>query len=96
YKVLPELTLGAGAYYVDKVYGNTNTDVDAHGAPKTRWVPSYWRFDAMAKYRFSPNLSVQLNVLNVFDETFYTRARPSNHAALGTGRAALLSVKVRY
>ncbi|WP_241132745.1 TonB-dependent receptor [Achromobacter insuavis] len=96
YKVLPELTLGAGAYYVDKVYGNTNTDVDAHGAPKTRWVPSYWRFDAMAKYRFSPNLSAQLNVLNVFDETFYTRARPSNHAALGTGRAALLSVKVRY
>ena len=96
YKVLPELTLGGGAYYVDKVFGNADAGADASGAPKARWVPSYWRFDAMAKYKFSPNLSLQLNVLNVFDTTYYTRARPKNHAALGTGRAALLSVKVRY
>lgn len=96
YKVLPELTLGGGAYYVDKVYGNADAGVDASGAPKARWVPSYWRFDAMAKYRFSSHLALQLNVLNVFDQTFYTRARPKNHAALGTGRAALLSVRLRY
>lgn len=96
YKVLPELTLGGGAYYVDKVYGNADAGVDASGAPKARWVPSYWRFDAMAKYKFSSHLALQLNVLNVFDQTFYTRARPKNHAALGTGRAALLSVRVRY
>lgn len=96
YKVLPALTLGGGAYYVSKVYGNTDAGVDASGAPKARWVPSYWRFDAMAKYKFSPRLSLQLNVLNVFDTTYYTRARPKNHAALGTGRAALLSVRMRY
>lgn len=96
YKVLPELTLGGGAYYVDKVYGNADAGVDASGAPKARWVPSYWRFDAMAKYKFSSHLALQLNVLNVFDQTFYTRARPKNHAALGTGRAALLSVRLRY
>lgn len=96
YKVLPELTLGGGAYYVDKVYGNADSGVDASGAPKARWVPSYWRFDAMAKYKFSSHLALQLNVLNVFDQTFYTRARPKNHAALGTGRAALLSVRLRY
>lgn len=96
YKVLPELTLGGGAYYVDKVYGNADAGVDASGAPKARWVPSYWRFDAMAKYKFSSHLALQLNVLNVFDQTFYTRARPKNHAALGTGRVALLSVRLRY
>ncbi|MFY3150637.1 TonB-dependent receptor [Achromobacter xylosoxidans] len=96
YKVLPELTLGGGAYYVDKVYGNADAGVDASGAPKAHWVPSYWRFDAMAKYKFSSHLALQLNVLNVFDQTFYTRARPKNHAALGTGRAALLSVRLRY
>ncbi|WP_238865136.1 TonB-dependent receptor [Achromobacter xylosoxidans] len=96
YKVLPELTLGGGAYYVDKVYGNADAGVDASGAPKARWVPSYWRFDAMAKYKFSSHLALQLNVLNVFDQTFYTRARLKNHAALGTGRAALLSVRLRY
>ncbi|MGE8655196.1 MAG: TonB-dependent receptor [Achromobacter sp.] len=96
YKVLPELTLGGGAYYVAKAYGNADASVAANGAPRARWVPSYWRFDAMAKYKVNPNLSVQLNVMNLFDQTFYTRARPSNHAALGTGRAAMLSVRLRY
>lgn len=96
YKVLPELTLGGGAYYVSKVYGNADASVDANGVPRARWVPSYWRFDAMAKYKVSPGLSLQLNVMNLFDQTYYTRARPSNHAALGTGRAALLSVRMRY
>ncbi len=96
YKVLPELTLGGGAYYVDKVYGNADANRNANGTPKTRWVPSYWRFDAMAAYKFSHNVSAQLNVLNVFDKTYYTKAYAAHYAALGTGRAALLSVKVRY
>lgn len=96
YKVLPELTLGGGAYYVAKAYGNADASVAANGAPRARWVPSYWRFDVMAKYKVNPSLSVQLNVMNLFDQTFYTRARPSNHAALGTGRAAMLSVRLRY
>ncbi|CUJ14242.1 TonB-dependent receptor [Achromobacter kerstersii] len=96
YKVLPKLTVGGGAYYVDKVYGNSDATKNADGTPKARWVPSYWRFDAMAAYEFNDHFSAQLNVLNLFDETYYTKAYAAHYAALGTGRAALLSLKVRY
>src|SRR5690606_1741604 len=96
YQVLPQLTLGGGAYYVDKVYGNADTGRNANGTPKARWVPSYWRFDAMAAYRFNEHLSAQLNVVNLFDKTYYTRAYGAHYAALGTGRAAVLSLNVKY
>ena len=96
YKVLPKLTVGGGAYYVDKVYGNSDSTKNADGTPKARWVPSYWRFDAMASYDFNDRVSAQLNVLNIFDETYYTKAYAAHYAALGTGRAALLSLRMRY
>ncbi|WP_026640295.1 TonB-dependent receptor [Bordetella petrii] len=96
YQVLPKLTLGGGAYYVDKVYGNADAGRNADGTPRARWVPSYWRFDAMAAYRFNEHLSAQLNVVNLFDKTYYTRAYGAHYAALGTGRAALLSVNLKY
>jgi catecholate siderophore receptor len=96
YKVLPKLTVGGGAYYVDKQFGNADASSNADGTPKARWVPSYWRFDAMAGYEFNEHFSAQLNVLNLFDETYYTKAYAAHYAALGTGRAALLSLKVRY
>jgi len=96
YKVLPKLTVGGGAYYVDKVYGNSDSSKNANGTPKARWVPSYWRFDAMAAYEFNEHVSAQLNVLNIFDETYYTKAYAAHYAALGTGRAALLSLRMRY
>jgi catecholate siderophore receptor len=50
----------------------------------------------MAGYEFNEHFSAQLNVLNLFDETYYTKAYAAHYAALGTGRAALLSLKVRY
>ena len=96
YKLLPQLTVGGGAYYVDKVYGNADSSHNADGTPKARWVPSYWRFDAMAAYEFNDHLSAQLNVINLFDETYYTKAYGAHYAALGTGRAAVLSVNVKY
>ena len=96
YKVLPKLTVGGGAYYVDKVYGNSDSSKNPDGTPKARWVPSYWRFDAMASYEFNPNVSAQLNVMNIFDETYYTKAYAAHYAALGGRRAALLSLRVRY
>ena len=95
YKVLPQLTVAA-APTCDKVYGNSDSTKNADGTPKARWVPSYWRFDAMAAYEFNDHISAQLSVLNVFDKTYYTKAYAAHYAALGTGRAALLSLRVKY
>jgi catecholate siderophore receptor len=96
YRLMPKLTVGGGAYYVDKVYGNSDSTYNTNGTPKARWVPSYWRFDAMAAYEFNEHFSAQLNVVNIFDETYYTKAYAAHYAQLGTGRAAILSLNVKY
>lgn len=87
YKVLPQFTVGAGAYYVDKQFGDPANKLE---------IPSYWRFDAMAGYQFNKNLNVQLNVLNVFNKTYYDKAYGSHYANIAPGRAAILNLNMSY
>ena len=87
YKILPQATIGAGAYYVGKQYGNTTN---------TTYVPSYWRFDAMAGYRVNKNVDLQLNVLNVFDKEYYDKAYPAHYANIAAGRSAILSANLSF
>ncbi|GLC97015.1 iron transport outer membrane receptor [Cupriavidus sp. TA19] len=86
YQVLPALTVGGGAYYVDKVYANPANSL---------YVPSYWRFDLMAAYRVNKNLSLQLNVQNLFDKTYYTKAH-NHYGALGAGRFGMLTANFKF
>ena len=87
YAVTPDFTVGGGAYYVDKQYGNT---------ANTAYIPSYWRFDAMAGYRFNKNWNMQLNVFNLFDKTYYDKAYAAHYVSVAPGRSAILSVNMRY
>jgi len=87
YRVLPKLTVGGGAYYVGKRYGTA--------CGRDCWAPSYWRFDAMVGYAFSPNFDLRLNVQNVFDQTYYTKVHYFM-GDLGPGRSAMLTATVRY
>ncbi|MGY4534908.1 catecholate siderophore receptor [Pseudomonas sp. TE3786] len=87
YQVLPKLTLGAGAYYVDSRFGNTANTVQ---------VPDYWRYDAMAKYVVSKNLDLQLNVQNLTDERYYDQVYSTHMAHVAAGRTALLSTNFHF
>ncbi|NYT62268.1 TonB-dependent siderophore receptor [Alcaligenaceae bacterium] len=87
YKALPKLTVGAGAYFVDKQYGN---------AQNTAYIPSYWRFDAMAGYQFNKSLNMQLNVFNLTDKTYYDKAYSAHYASIAPGRSAILSMNLSY
>ncbi|MBX7458151.1 TonB-dependent siderophore receptor [Qipengyuania sp. 1NDH17] len=42
-------------------------------------LPSYWRVDAAAYYTVSEKLSMQLNIENLFDETYYPSAHGDNN-----------------
>ena len=42
-------------------------------------LPSYWRVDAAAHYTVSEKLSLQLNIENLFDETYYPSAHGDNN-----------------
>ena len=87
YKVLPQLTLGAGAVAMDKVYGD---------AANTKWVPGYVRYDAMARYNVDKNVDLQLNINNLSDKRYFTKAYASHYATEAEGRSAVLSVNFKY
>ncbi len=49
----------------------------------------------MAKYVFTQNIQLQLNVYNLFDEYYLEQLHPW-HVVPGAGRSAQLSVKFTY
>ncbi|MGE8683522.1 MAG: TonB-dependent receptor [Acinetobacter sp.] len=87
YKVLPQLTLGGGAVYSDKVYGDV---------ANIKWAPSYVRYDAMARYDVNKQVNVQLNVNNLSDKRYFTKAYASHYATEAEGRSAVLSLNFKY
>ena len=87
YAVTPALTLGAGAVAMDKVYGD---------AANTKWVPGYVRYDAMARYNVNENVDLQLNVNNLSDERYFTKAYAAHYATEAEGRSAVLAVNFKY
>ncbi|MGY1490813.1 TonB-dependent receptor [Methylobacillus pratensis] len=89
YQLLPQLTVGGGAFYLDDVYVNVQN---------TLKVPSYLRLDAMAAYKFDERVSLQLNVQNLTDKRYFSNSGAS-HGGLATvaaGRFAFLSLNFKF
>ncbi len=87
YQIVPQLTLGAGAIAMDKVYGDL---------ANTKYVPGYVRYDAMARYNVNKNVDLQLNVNNLADTRYFTKAYASHYATEAEGRSAVLSLNFKY
>ncbi|MEJ5060637.1 MULTISPECIES: TonB-dependent receptor [unclassified Pseudomonas] len=87
YQVTPKLTIGGGAFYVDDVFGSV---------ANTTMVDSYVRYDAMAAYKLTKNVDLQLNVQNLTDETYYDKAFSTHFANQAAGRTALLSTNFHF
>ncbi|OIJ37975.1 MULTISPECIES: TonB-dependent siderophore receptor [Acinetobacter] len=87
YQVMPQLTLGAGAVAMDKVYGN---------ATNTKFVPGYVRYDAMARYQVNSNVDLQLNVNNLSDTRYFSKAYSSHYATEAEGISGVLGLHFKY
>lgn len=87
YQALPQLQLGAGATAMDKVYGDL---------ANTKYVPGYVRYDAMARYNVNKNVDLQLNLNNLSDKRYFTKAYASHYATEAEGRNAVLSLNFKY
>jgi catecholate siderophore receptor len=87
YAVTDKLTLGGGAFFVDKVWGSV---------ANSTYVPSYWRYDAMASYKLTKHIDLQLNVQNLTDKTYYDKAFATHFANQAAGRTALLSTRLHF
>ena len=87
YQVIPQLTLGAGTVAMDKVYGN---------AANTKFVPGYVRYDAMARYQVNPNVDLQLNINNLSDTRYFSKAYSSHYATEAEGISGVLGLHFKY
>lgn len=87
YQVMPQLTMGAGAVAMDKVYGN---------ATNTKFVPGYVRYDAMARYQVNSNVDLQLNVYNLSDTRYFSKAYSSHYATEAEGISGVLGLHFKY
>jgi catecholate siderophore receptor len=87
YKLLPQFTVGGGAFYMDKVYADPSNNA---------YVPSYVRWDAMAKYDFSKNLDLQLNIQNLTDERYYSATYFRHYAVVAPGRSGFMTLNLKY
>lgn len=103
YQFDPQWDAGIGAQYVGKrrfregntvEFGNKQYSADAY-------MPSYWLFNASAGYAVNKNLSLRLNVNNIFD-TFYIQQGSSSSDGFqlfgmpGAGRTIMLSAEASF
>jgi catecholate siderophore receptor len=108
YKVSSRLSIGGGAIYNSRVYGNFSDDrsavQDSAGmvtlVPATRIiarsVPGYVRFDLNAAYAFSDHLELRVNVQNLTDKIYYDKVFTNHFAQMASGRSAFATLSFQY
>ena len=87
YAVTPAITIGGGVNYVDKVYASVANN---------KFAPAYTRFDAMASYVVSRNVTLQLNVQNLTDKLYFDKVSSPHYAGVAPGRSATLTANMKF
>jgi catecholate siderophore receptor len=93
YRLTEKLTIGGQAIYSSEVFGGhlAANDFGFHTVP-------YWRFDAMAEYKFTDHFSAQINVLNITNELYYDSLYQSGNpnVFVAPGRVGYLTLNWKY
>lgn len=76
-----------GAIHRDEMYATTSNTVV---------LPSFTRFDAAVYLTLSNAVRVQLNVENLFDETYYASAHTNDNISPGAPRSVYLGLNLRF
>lgn len=91
--VLNKLTVGGGVNWQDRIYTDA---ANPSGALERITQKSYSLVNLMARYEFSKQLSAQLNLSNVTDETYFDVFDAYGAQTYGSPRSANVSVKYRF
>ncbi len=85
-------TVGGGARYVSGLQKGTDPAV---GTPDS--TDPYWVVDAMASYKVSRNLSLQLNVYNLFNKSYVMSINKSGYRYFpGAPRTAVVTANLSF
>lgn len=91
YALTDHVQVGGQVYYQSKIFGGSQV-------AGTAFVPSYTRFDAVARFKPLEWLEARLNVLNLTNETYYDAIYRSGapFAYIAPGRSATLSLTASF
>lgn len=93
YKFTPAINVGAGARYV----GTQDVKISTTSTAPVSKIDSYVVYDAMASYKYSKNLSYQLNVYNLTDEEYVSNMNNSGRRYTpGASRSGLLTLAYKF
>jgi catecholate siderophore receptor len=107
-EVTKRFSVSGGAIYMDRQYGgyadNRTASQTSAGVitvtPATkvlyREIPSYWRFDARASYKLTPNIQVSVNAQNLTDKVYFSQAYTSHYASIAPGRTVFGTVEFKF
>ncbi|RZS35087.1 catecholate siderophore receptor [Corticibacter populi] len=87
YEILPGLSLGGGATYLGDRYANDDN---------TLVLPSYTRYDVMARYAVSKDFSLQFNVNNLTNDEMFDASHVGIFANVAPGRSYMLTATYRF
>ena len=85
YDVTAKLGLGLGVSYQSKVFTSIGNTVA---------LPGFARVDAMLRYAVAPQVTVQANVENLFNATYFPTAHNDFNISTGAPRNARLTLRV--
>lgn len=74
FQITEDFSFGFGATYQDESFADLNNQAV---------LPSFIRWDASARYNFSEDFGVQLNVENIFDTDYFQNAHTANNISVG-------------
>lgn len=92
----PGLTLGGGARWQDKTWGEV-TNLSNPGGPNVQATSkAYWLLDVSARYEFDKHLSAALTVNNLLDKKYYTIFSWYSTYTWGEPRSVTLTMKYKF
>lgn len=86
WQVLPMLGVGLGVIHQDDMFAAIDNTVT---------LPGFTRADGALFLRLTPLLGAQVNVENLFDETYYATSHGNNNIMPGAGRTLRVSLTTR-
>lgn len=91
---MADLTVGGGVNWEDSTYTPTTNPVT--GAAEDLTQDDYTLANLMARYDITPQLSAQVNVSNLFDETYYSQIGFYDQLAFGMPRNITGELRYRF
>lgn len=108
YEFAKRFSIGGSAIYMGRQYGGYGDNRVATQTPAgvvtvtpattvlSRGIPDYWRFDARAGFKITPNVELSVNAQNLTNKVYFTQTYASHYASIAPGRTVFGTLGMKF